>query len=45
MENTRRFQKVRHLIVPCSESSPFYPHMNAIGFEALTPATRFAKTL
>ena len=45
MENTLRFQKVRHLIVPCSESSPFYTHMGAIGFEALTPATLFAKTL
>ena len=45
MENTLRFQKVRHLIVPCAASSPFFPHMAALGFAAFSPCTLFAKTL
>ena len=45
LENTLRFQKIRHLLVPCAARSPFHPHMTALGFEDLGSTTLFAKTL
>lgn len=40
-----REKGVRHVLVPCSENSPFAPHMERLGFRRLGPTVLYVKEI